>query len=102
MNQRTEYFSKIHKQQEALRQQFPSGDCLVISVNPGNNGACEVPLPLAAKLLVEGTHILASPDQCNAYRAAQEMARTQSPLIGTLDNARAQFAALMAAKDGRK
>jgi hypothetical protein len=102
MNDHAQYYSDIREQRDKLQQQFPAGDCLVISVRPLNNGACEVPLALAAKLLVEGSHRLASETECNSFRAAQEANRATTSPVDSLANARAQFAALMAAKGGRK
>jgi roadblock/LC7 domain-containing protein len=92
------YYLAIREQRKALALQFPDDSCLVVSA--GN--VCEVTLDIAARLLTEGTHALASEAEACAFRATQEMNRVRSPLVGSLENARAQFAALMAGKDRSK
>jgi hypothetical protein len=98
------YFEAIREQRKQLALQFSDGSCIVTSIRiPGAHSTagavCEVTLDIAAKLLVEGSHRLASEQEACAFRATQEMNRVRGPLVDTLENARAQFAALMAGKD---
>jgi len=98
MSQFSEYYAKIHRQTQALTLQFPGGDCLVTA----GSTTCEVPVPLAARILIEGTHRLATQDEADAFRATQAMNSVSTPLVSTLEAARQQFAALMAGKDQSK
>ena len=98
MNPFQTYYADIHKQTQALALRFPSGDCLIAS----KGCVSEVPVTIAARLIVEGTHALASDEQACAFRATQEMNRATTPQVDTLANARAQFAGLMAAKKGER
>jgi len=82
------YYANIHKQKQALVALFPDGACLVVS----KGCICEAPLDIAARLLVEGTHALASESQIQKFHEAQRMNR---PPISGLDAARAAFAKLI-------
>jgi hypothetical protein len=57
---------------------------------------------IAARLIVERTHALASKEEQDAFHATMEMNRATTPQVDTLANARAQFAVLMAAKKGER
>lgn len=92
------YFSAIREQRAALASKFPEGCCLVVA----GGTVAEVPLDIAARLLVEGTHKLASEAEQDAFRATMEMNRVATPLVSTLEAARAQFKALMAGKDDER
>src|ERR1035437_10018524 len=80
------YFTEIKKQKAMLDVQFSDGSCLVSSLplpGRGKEGTvCEVPNNIAARLLTEGSHRLASADETNTYRAAQilQRATTNDPL----------------------
>ena len=107
MSQFQVYYTAIRQHTESLSKLYPDNAVLVVSVSaPGSRATagtvCEVTVPLAAKLIVEGSHIIASEAQAQAFRATMEMNRVRSPLVDTLANARAQFAALMAGKDKAK
>lgn len=96
---RTEFYSKKREVLESLSKQFPEGACLVISVNPGNNGPCEVLIDNAARLIVEGTHKLASEEECQSFHAAMATARASSLPVDGLESARALFATIQGGKD---
>jgi len=93
-----QYYSNIRAQRQQLAGQFPDQCCLVVA----GGTVAEVPLNIAARLLVEGTHKLASKTEQDAFRATQEMNRVATPLVSTLEAARAQFKALMAGKDDER
>lgn len=91
------YFADIRVQRTKLESQFSEGACLVVSVSvlgryttPGN--VCEVTLDNAARLLVEGTHKLASPEESHAFR--EEQAFKGAPNGDPLEAARRQFGLL--------
>lgn len=97
MSQFQSYYAAIRQQTETLSKQYPSGACLVVSIStPGSRATagtvCEVPVELAAKLLTENTHVLASESQIQEFHEAQRMNR---PPISGLDAARAAFARLV-------
>ena len=94
----SEYYTAVRQRRAELAGQFPSGDCLVVS----KGTVTEVPVSLAATLLVAGTHALASKAEQDAFHATMEMNRATTPQVDTLANARAQFAVLMAAKKGER
>ena len=94
----SEYYAAVRQRRAELAGQFPSGDCLVVS----KGTVTEVPVSLAATLLVAGTHALASKAEQDAFHATMEMNRATTPQVDTLANARAQFAVLMAAKKGER
>ena len=95
---RTEYFGKIREQREALAKQFLDGSCLVISVKPVNNGPCGVTLDNAARLLVEGTHRIASDAEARAFHESMELKRAAGP--DPLETARRQFGLIVGRKGG--
>jgi len=80
------YFREIKKQKVLLDLQFGDSSCLVTSLalpGRGKEGTvCEVPNDIAARLLTECSHRLASDDETRAYRAAQVLQRatTNDPL----------------------
>lgn len=98
MSKLQEYYRSIRQRQTELSGQFPDGSCLVVS----KECVCEVPVTVAARLLVEGTHKLASEQEACAFRATQAMNRATTPLVDSLANARQQFAALLSGKDKSK
>jgi hypothetical protein len=87
----SEYYAKIRAKTLELANRFPEGDCIVIA----GRTAAEVPVPLAAKLLTEGTHSLASNDQVRAFREAQTATHARSAPATTLDEVKKLFAATM-------
>jgi hypothetical protein len=100
MNNPNAYFSAIRETRAQLSKQFPDGSCLVIStIGPGRQGLAgrvtEVSTENAARLIVEGTHALASDTQAADYREAQAMARARCAPASSLVEARQQFRALM-------
>jgi hypothetical protein len=86
-----QYYSNIRAQRQQLAGQFPDQCCLVVA----GGAVAEVPLDIAARLLVEGTHALATDAQARAFREAQIAARARSAPATTLDEVRAQFTAIM-------
>ena len=97
----TNYFAAIRQQRTVLDSQFSDGACLVTSVKlPGRQctagTVCEVSLDIAARLLVEGTHALASPDDIRAFQQAQEFRR--APYGDPLEEARKRFGLLTSKK----
>ena len=96
----TEYYQREHAQQATLAKDNPDGYCRVTDKNGRNT--CEVSVSNAARLLTAGSHRLATEAEAQAFRATQEMGRVKSPLVDSLEAARAQFAALMAGKEARK
>jgi len=89
-----QYYSNIRAQRQQLAGQFPDQCCLVVA----GGTVAEVPLDIAARLLVEGSHKLASKAEQDAFHATMEMNRVSTPQTDTLANARAQYAILMAAR----
>jgi hypothetical protein len=99
---RTDYFSAIKQQLTALTSQFSDGACLVVSIAiPGRRGTagniCEVTLDNAARLLVEGTHRLASTEESHAFREEQQL--KGAPNGDPLEAARRQFGLLIHKED---
>jgi hypothetical protein len=92
----SQYYSEIRAKGQELANRFPNGDCLVIC----KGCVSEVPVRLAAQLLIEGSHRLATQDEADAFRATRAMNRATTSQVDTLANARAQFAVLMATKKG--
>jgi roadblock/LC7 domain-containing protein len=92
------YYKEIRQRRAELSGRFPEDACLVVAAGC----VTEVTLDIAARLLTENTHSLASDDQARAFHATQAMNRTTTPLIDTLANARAQYAVLMAHKEQSK
>ncbi len=93
MSQFKKYFEQIAHKRAELAGQFPEGCCFVVS----NGSVCEVSLDIAARLLTEGTHQIATEAEAAKFRAAQAQGRAKDPLVETLAEARARFAALSAA-----
>ena len=91
MSKFSQYYSSIRAKAQELTGQFADGDCLVSC----KGCVSEVPVRLAAQLLIEGSHTLASDDQARAFREAQTAARARSAPATTLDEIRAQFSAVM-------
>ncbi|WP_321476613.1 hypothetical protein [uncultured Paludibaculum sp.] len=63
-----------------LRTEFPSGDCVLVSVkndafNTVGGMPMEVPVENAARHLVEGTHRMATETEIKAFREQQKAAR---------------------------
>ena len=93
------YYAALREQRETLAKVNPSGYLLVISlddpqrnVTPG--AVCEVSTADAARLLLDRTHRVCTPDEVQAYRDRQgaTRARTQRD---DLDRVREQFRAVM-------
>jgi hypothetical protein len=93
-----QYYSNIRAQRQQLAGQFPDQCCLVVA----GGAVAEVPLDIAARLLVEGSHKLASQAEQDAFHATMQMNRVSTPQVDTLENARQQFAALLGRKDKSK
>lgn len=87
------YFTEIKQQKEVLDVKFCEGSCLVASLalpGRGKEGTvCEVPNGIAARLLTEGSHRLASDDETREYRGKQILQQAVSN--GPLALARQQF-----------
>lgn len=71
--------AKIRTQFQTLHAQFPSGDCVMVTLenshcNTKGGSIIEVPLDLAARGLVDGTHKLASKEEEQKFRDAQRAA----------------------------
>jgi hypothetical protein len=88
MTKFSQYYSEIRAKTQELAGLFADDHCLVTA----GKTTCEVPVPLAARLLVEGTHRLASKEEQEAFYEAQRLNR---PPISGLDAARAAFARLI-------
>jgi hypothetical protein len=95
MSKFSQYYSEIRAKTQELAEQFADDHCLVTA----GKTTCEVPVPLAARLLVEGTHRLASKEEQDAFHEAQRLNR---PPINGLDAARAAFAKLILKEGGPK
>ena len=87
----SEYYAKIRAKAQELAGQFADGDCLVIS----KGTVSEVPVRLAAQLLVEGSHTLPTEAEVRAFRETQTAARARSAPASTLDEVKRLFAATM-------
>ena len=89
------FYADIARERTALRLRFPDGNVLVSS----RGNTCETNIEIAARLLTEKTHTLATDAEANAYRAAMEMNRTRSAPVASLESARIQFKALITGRD---
>jgi hypothetical protein len=95
------YYTAIREKRAELGAQFSNGSCAVVSVNRANNGACEVTLDNAARLLVEGTHRLATDSEIDAFHADQGLRRAATG-AGSLDSVRAQLGITARGKVGKE
>jgi hypothetical protein len=70
-----QYFRKIREIEASLPEEFP----IVVSIETGDGGRAgilsEVARWNAARMIVEGRAVLATPDQIDEYRAQQAAAR---------------------------
>ncbi|WP_321471140.1 hypothetical protein [uncultured Paludibaculum sp.] len=78
----TEKALKTRAKRIELEAQFPSGDCVLVSVQSDTHNTkggltMEAPVDNAARHLVEGTHRLATEDEIKAFRTAQAEQRKQ-------------------------
>jgi hypothetical protein len=90
------YYAKLNEQRAALAKQHPDGTLFVMSVahplgrsTAGN--VCEVPVPIGARLLLDGTHRVADEPEIATFRADQALRRamaTGTPV--TVEAARAR------------
>lgn len=96
------YYAALREQRETMAKANPSGYLLVISlddpqrnVTPG--AVCEVSTADAARLLLERTHRVCTPDEVQAYRDRQgaERARIRKD---DLDRTREMFESVMGVK----
>lgn len=76
----TEKAVKVKAKRGELESQFPSGDCVVMSLpsdtfNTVGGVAMEVPVDIAARGIVDQTHRLATEDEAKAWRAEQAAKR---------------------------
>ena len=85
------YYKEIRQRRAQLSGQFPENACLVVAAGC----VTEVTLDIAARLLTENTHSLASDDQGRAFRETQTAARARSVPAETLDEVKRLFAATM-------
>jgi hypothetical protein len=71
MDQEKKYWEEVAEKAASIQEDYP----LVVSLNTRNGGRAgsisEVDRHTAAKLVVDGTHVLASEEQALEYRAAQ-------------------------------
>ena len=77
-----QYYANIRTKLVELTAQFPSGDCVVMSIdnldrNSKAGNLCEVPLNFAARVIVESTHRLATKEEYAAFKESHERARGQ-------------------------
>jgi hypothetical protein len=93
----SEYYASIRRVRAELSENFPSGDCLIISVRAANNGPCETPVSDAARWIVEGNSRIATPEEANKFRAQRDAARARSA-PDSLERTRALFDAAVATK----
>lgn len=98
MSKLQKYYFNIREKCQELAGQFPDGCCLVTSAGT----TCEVPVTVAGRLLIEGSHTLATELEAQTFRATQAMNRATTAQVDSLANARAQFAALLGGKDKPK
>lgn len=82
------YYADIRNHLAQLQTKFPDDCCLVHRA--GN--VCEVPLLLAAELLVKGSHEIATDEQSLTFRTEQEIKRDSHG--DPLESARRQFGLL--------
>lgn|ERR1019366_2285300 len=92
------YYSDLRAKKDSLAAQYPDGCLLVASVANRLRGStagnvCEVDIANGARLLLDGTHREANPEEVQLFREAQELqARvTTDPLQA----ARKQFGLLV-------
>lgn len=93
------YYQQVRLTREELTKQIPSGFCLVMSVanlekNSTAGNLCEVTVADAARLLTDGTHRLATPEEVDGHRSAQDKERARIS-AEAVDNARKQFSAVL-------
>jgi hypothetical protein len=96
-----QYYLSMKAKREELAGQFLKGDCLVTSVANLDHGStagnvAEVPVPLAARLLIEGTHRLSSKEEQTAFKDVQAKQRaTTLTSIALAQAARKQIETLL-------
>jgi hypothetical protein len=87
------YWGKVRTKQAELDKQFPSGFCLIVSIDGVRT--CEADNANSARCIVDSTHRLATPDEAVEHRRDQELKRSQSLAAdGGLTAARRMFQAL--------
>jgi hypothetical protein len=99
MSTTSDFYTNKRRTADDLLRAYPSGFCLVMSASPGTHSAVEVTVDNAARLIVESSHRLATVTECEAFHAAQALARSQSVPVDGLQAARALHAAIVAGKE---
>lgn len=98
---KSEYYAEKQRITATLAKQFPQGSCPVTST--GKQGApgrvCMATVENSARLILEGTHRLATPQEFEAWQATMAMNKARSVPVNGLEAARALFAALQGGKD---
>jgi hypothetical protein len=97
MSKLQKYYANIREKCRELAGQFPEECCLVTSAGT----TCEVPVTVAGRLLVEGSHTLATELEAQTFREAQTAARARSVPASTLDEVKRLFAATMRERGNR-
>jgi hypothetical protein len=96
------YYSDLRAKTNALAAQYPDGCLLVVSVSnrlKGSTGGtiAEVDTANGARIILDGTHREANPEEARLYREAQELARARTS-SDPLEAARRQFGLLVGTK----
>ena len=91
------YYAMQRDERNRLAPEHPSGCCLIIPVQPGNTGPCEVTVPEAARWIVEGRFRLATQGEADKFCAQRDAARARCA-PDSLARTRALFDAAMTTK----
>jgi len=93
------YYQDMREKRAELTKDNDSGFCLVISLYNRDKGStagsvCEVSIKDAARVIVDGTHRVATAEEAEAFKQSQESNRA-AIAKAELDRARKQFSQLM-------
>jgi hypothetical protein len=84
------YYKEIRQRRAELSGRFPEDACLVVAAGC----VTEVTLDIAARLLTESSHSLASDEQARVFREAQALTRARTS-TDPIASARLQFGLLV-------
>lgn len=91
------YYKEIRQHRAELSRKFPDNACLVVAAGC----VTEVTLDIAARLLTENTHFLASDEQARVFREAQALTRARTT-SDPITSARLQFGLLVGKGEQRQ
>jgi hypothetical protein len=95
----TSYYSDLHGLRDKLNAKYADGSFLAVSVTNSLKGSTagnisEVDIAIGARILLDGTHREATPEEVRLYRESQESTRARTT-NDPLEAARRQFGLLV-------